>query len=87
MSQIRTKMVTLNSVMRRREFRLGIAHYHRGLPADAHDAETIDAQWSYERGRQFAAVYPHVKPLDLKPVRGAVPEKYQSMYRREPEIR
>lgn len=62
MGQIRTRNVSLNSVIRSPAFRQGVSDYltgrpgdfDRDWPADARKSPT-DKAWSYERGRHFAA--------------------------------
>lgn len=57
--QVATQKVTLRTVMRRASFVHGHRSYLKGQPID-YDAYpcSINEQWSYERGRQFAALFP-----------------------------
>jgi hypothetical protein len=51
-------------IMREKNFRAGFLDARAGRPfnIDAHQAE--GDSWGYERGRQFAALYPRVRALD-----------------------
>ena len=62
MGQIKTRNVSLNSVIRSPAFRQGVSDYIAGRPADfdrdwSADARksSTDKAWAYERGRHFAA--------------------------------
>jgi hypothetical protein len=56
--QVETHKVTLRTVMRRASFVQGHRSFLKGQPLD-YDAypHSINEQWSYERGRQFAALF------------------------------
>jgi hypothetical protein len=58
--QVETHKVTLRTVMRRASFVQGHRSFLQGQPLlyDAYP-HCINEQWSYERGRQFAALFPH----------------------------
>jgi hypothetical protein len=58
--QVETHKVTLRTVMRRASFVHGHRSFLQGKPL-VYDAypHCINEQWSYERGRQFAALWPH----------------------------
>lgn len=57
--QVETHRVTLRTVMRRASFVQGHRSFLQGKPLDydAHRSNPNE-QWAYERGRQFAAVFP-----------------------------
>jgi hypothetical protein len=54
--------------MRAKNFQVGFrdARAHRPFAIDEHQSGD---RWGYERGRQFAALYPNVRRLDEKAVR------------------
>jgi len=56
--QVATQKVTLRTVMRRASFVQGHRSFLKGQPLN-YDAypHSINEQWSYERGRQFAALF------------------------------
>ena len=56
--QIETKVVTLRTVMRRKSFVDGHRSFLQGKPLDYEKHHFVNEQWAYERGRQFAALYP-----------------------------
>lgn len=58
--QMATHTVTLRTVMRRASFVQGHRSFLRGEPLN-YDAypHKPNEQWAYERGRLFAAIYPH----------------------------
>lgn len=57
--QVATHTVTLRTVMRRASFVQGHRSFLQGKPID-YDAHRhcANEQWAYERGRQFAAIFP-----------------------------
>lgn len=62
MGQVRTRTVSLNSVLRTPAFRRGFQDYVAGRPPAFDENWTPDAKktatdkaWAYERGRHFAA--------------------------------
>lgn len=57
--QVETHKVTLRTVMRRASFVHGHRSFLKGQPIN-YDAypNCTNEQWSYERGRQFAAIFP-----------------------------
>ena len=57
--QVETHKVTLRTVMRRASFVQGHRSFLQGKPLDYEKHRfVINEQWAYERGRQFAALYP-----------------------------
>lgn len=57
MNEANRRPVTLYSVLKSRPFGRGFEAYRRGEPFDPDAFPCINAQWSYERGRLFAAWY------------------------------
>ncbi len=60
MGQIKTRDVSLNSIMRTAAFMRGVREARAGLPMDykAYENErSTDNRWNYERGRQFGLIY------------------------------
>jgi len=60
MTQIKTRFVTLNSVMRSAAFMRGVNEMRKGLPMDYdayNEAHEGSQRWNYERGRQFAIIF------------------------------
>lgn len=60
MTQIKTRFVTLNSVMRSAAFMRGVNEMRKGLPMDYdayNEAHESNQRWGYERGRQFAIIF------------------------------
>lgn len=57
--QIETHKVTLRTVMRRASFVQGHRSFLQGKPLDYNfNLRDPNEQWAYERGRQFAALFP-----------------------------
>lgn len=56
MSQIKTKRITIRSVINRRDFIRGVEDGRTGAPWP----KTLDTSWDYERGRQFGVLHPDV---------------------------
>ena len=57
--QVATHKVTLRTVMRRASFVQGHRSFLQGKPLDYNfNLRDPNEQWAYERGRQFAAVFP-----------------------------
>jgi hypothetical protein len=56
--QLECHRVTLRTVMRRKSFVDGHRSFLQGKPLDYDRHHHVNEQWSYERGRQFAALYP-----------------------------
>jgi hypothetical protein len=65
--QIRTRPVSIETIMTRKSFRLGFEDLRAGRPmrdltakllgaTDRHYRKVVNDQWDYERGRQFAIV-------------------------------
>jgi hypothetical protein len=54
MSQVKSRMVSLESVMRTAEFMRGFRDKMEGKPFDY---DGCKKPWDYERGRQFACVF------------------------------
>lgn len=52
-----TVEVTLASIMRSKAFRAGYDDAHRGRPFQPEPFVEKNQDWSYERGRMFAALY------------------------------
>lgn len=78
--QIKTRGVTTNTVMRRISFRQGMNDYLNGC--DWREYLGSDKkQWSYERGRLFAACFPWINPESVKSYKGRVHSKWQNLYR------
>jgi hypothetical protein len=59
--QAPTKLTTLDEIMSRPAFVLGVHELRAGLPL--RDLRSRSDQWSYERGRAWAAVAPKTMPL------------------------
>jgi hypothetical protein len=57
--QLPTQQVTLRTLMRRKSFVHGHRSVLRGQPLDYDAYRDTNQQWSYERGRQFALLFPH----------------------------
>lgn len=57
--QVKTKNVSLNSVMRRAPFVRGFNETQKGIPMDydAYLDERTNDRWQYERGRLFGLMY------------------------------
>jgi len=57
--QVETHTVTLRTVMRRASFVQGHRSFLQGKPLDYNfNLRDPNEQWAYERGRQFAALFP-----------------------------
>ena len=57
--QVETYKVTLRTVMRRASFVQGHRSFLQGKPLDYNfNLRDPNEQWAYERGRQFAALFP-----------------------------
>ena len=57
--QVETHKVTLRTVMRRASFVQGHRSFLQGKPLDYNfNLRDPNEQWAYERGRQFAALFP-----------------------------
>ena len=56
--QLECHRVTLRTVMRSKSFVDGHRSFLQGKPLDYDRHYHVNEQWSYERGRQFAALYP-----------------------------
>jgi len=55
MTQIKTRVVTLKSIIHNRYFTLGFTEVLQGKPfSPEYDKWATNEQWQYERGRQFA---------------------------------
>lgn len=52
------KVVSIKSILGSAEFRRGFEDCKAGKPFDASVRE-LKGQWAYERGRQFACLWPH----------------------------
>lgn len=52
--QIKTKEVSLKSIMRRKAFVWGFTEVRGGKPFDPDRYSTVKEQWDYERGRLLA---------------------------------
>jgi hypothetical protein len=63
--QVETVGCTVEWIMSRPEFALGVADARAGRPIrKAHDTwADINAQWNYSRGRQWAVLAPRNVPL------------------------
>src|ERR1022692_4317990 len=70
--QIKTYRVSIRTIMRKSDFRLGIEHVRAGIapdydryvgPPDCNYHKIINGAWDYERGRLFACI----APVDLDP--------------------
>lgn len=58
--QVETHRVTLRTVLRRASFVQGHRSMLQGKPLDYNfHLRDPNEQWAYERGRQFALLYPH----------------------------
>jgi hypothetical protein len=51
------KLMGMRFTMRKAAFRCGFEAFHANLPFDPDAYSSINDQWNYERGRQFAACY------------------------------
>jgi hypothetical protein len=57
--QVPTVETTIHAIMATPEFAVGVADVRRGRPhRDAYQAWHTNAQWNYERGRQWARLVP-----------------------------
>lgn len=56
-NELRTRQTSLRKVLGSRPFGRGFAAYRAGEPLDPDAFHSINDQWSYERGRMFAAWY------------------------------
>lgn len=82
--QVETHKVTLRTVMRRASFIQGHRSFLQGKPLDYNfNLRDPNEQWAYERGRQFAAVFP--EPVkNGKTIRIAALRAYaEARFRRE----
>lgn len=60
MTQIKTKAVTIRSVINTKEFAKGFADGRAGAPWP----KSLDVSWDYERGRQFGVLHPDISLKD-----------------------
>jgi hypothetical protein len=79
MAQARTTLVTLNWIMTRRKFLLGVADYRAGLGFHPDYEHWPADQWPYEQGRLWAALAPKNMPVKIN---GKVNPKAAEVYRR-----
>jgi hypothetical protein len=61
--QLPTRLMSIETVMRPVNFRLGVEDVRAGRRPRFDDPNTDDGYWSYERGRQWGAVAPLSMPL------------------------
>jgi hypothetical protein len=62
--QVPTSFTTVDEIMRRPTFALGVSDARAGRPVRRdYDLWDIDDQWDYERGRQWATIAPRNIPL------------------------
>jgi hypothetical protein len=64
-TQINVRLVTVEIVMRSREFAIGLAEVRKGRPPNSDRFTEIDPAWNDERGRQFEIVAPPNMPLKI----------------------
>ena len=69
MTQVKTRLVTLKSIIVRAEFGRG---YYQALAGEPYvdEERNITQQWSYERGRHFACYMKSIGMTNMKLKRG-----------------
>ena len=55
--QVKTKQTTILGIMRSAPFVTGFSEGRNGQPLRYEAYDTMNKQWAYERGRQFAIIF------------------------------
>jgi hypothetical protein len=65
--QISVSYCTVESIMRRKLFRLGVDDVRHGRnPRFDEEAISVDEYWGYERGRMFGVLAPRSMPVTVE---------------------